>query len=231
MGPHSRNLPMDSRRYRWRHALVLALYLAASLLMFGLPVLPRMRSMFVGRGNTDVKFLIWCMKWWPHAISSGLNPFHATVVWAPNGANLAWDGGIPGLSLLGWPITATAGPVAAYNVLALLAPALAAWTAYLLCDDLTRAFWPSVAGGLVFGFSSYEVAQLGDAMNLFFVALVPLAVLLTVRYAQDRMTNVRFVTLVSAVLLGQFPISTEILATMALIVGIALVVALVADLT
>ena len=34
-------------------------------------------------------------------------------------------------------------------------PALAAWTAFLLCRYLTRPLWPSLVGGYLFGFSSY----------------------------------------------------------------------------
>ena len=36
------------------------------------------------------------------------------------------------------PLTALAGPLWSYNLLAIAAPALTAWTAYLLCRHLTR---------------------------------------------------------------------------------------------
>ena len=46
-----------------------------------------------------------------------------------------------------WRIrTWLAGPIAACNVAATLMPALAGWTAFLLCRHLTSSFWPSFAG-------------------------------------------------------------------------------------
>jgi len=58
--------------------------------MFGVPVLPHLGSRFIGEGSADWKLYVWDLGWWPHAILSGLNPFHAGVVWAPYGANMAW---------------------------------------------------------------------------------------------------------------------------------------------
>lgn len=55
-------------------------------------------------------------------------------------------------------MTTTAGPVVAYNILALLAPALAAWGCFMLCRGLTGEFRPALAGGYVFGFSTYVLA-------------------------------------------------------------------------
>ena len=208
--------------------MALGLYIAASLGLFGIPVLGHIGTSYIGWDSNDPKFMIWCMSWWPHAVTHLTNPFHAPQMWAPSGANLAWDTSVPGLSLLAWPITASSGPVVSYNVLGLLAPALASWTAYLLCFELTEAPWPSFAGGLVFGFSPYEVGQLMNAMNLFFVALPPLAVLVVVRHAQARIRSFRFVLLLSLVLFGQFLISLEVFATMTLLGSIAMAVAFVA---
>src|SRR5438132_1425304 len=74
------------------------------------------------------------------------------------------------------PITVLAGPVVAYNLAALAAPALAGWGAFLLCRQVTRSFWPSVAGGYLFAFSSYEIGQMGAGhLNLTLVFALPLA--------------------------------------------------------
>ena len=56
-------------------------------------------------------------------------------------------------------MTLLAGPIVAYNLAAVLMPALAAWTAYLLCRHVSGALWPSVVGGYVFGFSGYMLGQ------------------------------------------------------------------------
>src|SRR5207253_473088 len=95
--------------------------------------------------------------------------------------NLAWVTALPGPSLLLAPVTLAFGPIVSSNLLALAAPALAAWAAYLLCHHLTGRFWPSIAGGFVFGFSSYEMAQMRGHLNLLLTFPIPLAVLLVVR--------------------------------------------------
>ena len=57
-------------------------------------------------------------------------------------------------------------------------PALAAWTAFLLCRRLTRSSWASLAGGYLFGFSTYVLAA--ELTHIFSAAvfLVPVAALL-----------------------------------------------------
>jgi hypothetical protein len=64
---------------------------------------------------------------------------------------------VPGLALLFAPLTLIAGPIASYNVAAILMPALAAWTAFLLCRYLTHAVWPSLVAGYLFGFSLFAL--------------------------------------------------------------------------
>jgi hypothetical protein len=48
-----------------------------------------------------------------------------------------------GVSVFAYPITHRFGPVVYYNVLCLLAPTSAAWSAFLLCRSIVRAFWPA----------------------------------------------------------------------------------------
>ena len=145
--------------------------------MFGLPVLTDFTHRYVGpSGHPDPRFFIWAMAWWPHAILHGLNPMWTRAVWAPAGYNLAWATGAPGPSLVLAPVTMTAGPIASYNTLALLAAPSAATTAYLLCRHITGRWWPSLVGGWVFGFSTYEVAHVGLQVNLELIFLVPIAV-------------------------------------------------------
>ena len=66
------------------------------------------------------------------------NPFVTHAVWAPTGSTSPGRRPPPGLALLFAPLTLAVGPVASYNVAAILMPALAAWTAFLLCRHLTR---------------------------------------------------------------------------------------------
>lgn len=202
--------------------LAFALYLIASLLLFGLPIAGRFASSFVGQGSADAQLYVWDLAWWPHAIAHGLNPFHPTLVWFPHGVNMAWVTGVPGPALVMAPITMLAGPVVSSNVLALLAPALAGWAAYLLCREVTGRWWPSFAGGWLFAFTTYMNGQMRGHMNLFLVFPVPLAAYLVVRYGHGRLSGRSFVLLLAATLVAEFSISTEVFASMTMFGAVAL---------
>ena len=202
-------------------------YAAASVALWGLGVVPHLGSRYFSNANVgDERFYTWALAWWPHALTHGLNAFHASVVWAPQGVSMAWVTGIPGPSLLFAPLTAVAGPVAAVNVLFLLAPALAGWATYLVCRRVTGRFWPSLAGGYLFGFSTYLVDQMRGHLNLVLIFPVPLALYLVLRRLDGDLRRRTFVALLAADLLLQFSISTEVFATMVLVGGLCLLGAL-----
>src|SRR5581483_2741661 len=161
---------------------------------------------------------------WPHAVLHGENPFVTHVVWPTVGLDLAWVSSIPGLAAALMPVTLAAGPVAAYDVAAVLLPALAAWTAFLLCRHVTRRLWPSLLGGYLFGFSSYELGQLEGHMHMSAVFLVPLAALLVLRYVEGALDARGLVLRLGPLLALQLLLSTELALTLTL----ALVVACVA---
>jgi len=200
-----------------------AAYLAVSSAYFAIPVLPRFGSDEVGLGG-DPQIFVWYLEWWPHAILHGHNPFVTHAIWAPSGNNLAWSTSVPGLALLLAPVTLATGPVAAYNVAAVVLPAFAATTAFLLCLHLTRSFWPSLAGGYVFGFSSYMLGHELGHLHLTSVFLVPLAALFLLQFLEGRIGRrglaVRFIPL----LVLQLSFSTEVFftLTLALAAGLAI---------
>jgi hypothetical protein len=206
----------------------LGLYLAASIVLFGLPVLAGPGDRFIGPpAHPDPRFFFWAMAWWPHALVHGLNPIWTSVVWAPEGYNLAWATGAPGPSLLMAPITLTAGPVVAYNVLALLACPLSGLAAFAVCRRITGSFWPSLASGYLFGFSTYHLGHLGLHVNLELVFLIPLAVYLVLLRANRDLGPRAFVALLALVLVFQFLTSTEVFATFVLFGALALSLAIV----
>ena len=51
-------------------------------------------------------------------------------------------------------------------MLLLLAPALSGWSAFLLCRAAGASYFPSVAGGYIFGFSSYLMGHAPAHPNL-----------------------------------------------------------------
>jgi hypothetical protein len=216
--------PSEGGAGRFASAAAFGIYLVISVAFFGLPVLRHFNTAFIGFG-LDADSHMWFLAWWPHAIGHGLNPFVTHAVWAPSGYNLAGSTALPGPALLLTPLTETAGLVVTYNVLILLAPALSAWTAFLLCRHLTRAWWSSLLGGYVFGFSTYELGQLMGHPNLALVCLVPVLVLLVVRRLEGSLGKRRFVLWLALALVGQYLISTEVFFTATLFGVLAFLVA------
>ena len=129
------------------------IYLGFAAILFGRAAAPHFTTIYLGRG-IDQGFFIWCLVWWPYAIAHHLNPFVTGLIFAPAGFNLTWSTSIPLLSLCAFPLTATLGPIPTFNLLCVVFPELTAWTAFLLCHNLTRRFGPSLLGGYIFGFSS-----------------------------------------------------------------------------
>lgn len=192
----------------------LLVYIGLSVVILGRQVLWHPASSYVG-GGPDPSQMMWFLVWWPYAILHGLNPFLTKVVWPPAGVNLAWMTPIPALSLVAFPVTYGWGPVVSYNLLALLGPALSAWSAYCLCAHITRRFLPSFAGGYLYGFSSYELGQvLGGHLGHSLVMLPPLVVLLFLRLLEKDLSHLRFMVLFTGCLFAQFLISNAIFATM-----------------
>lgn len=202
----------------------LGLYGLASFLVFGLRLLLEPGSQYVGQ-NDDPQIFIWSLAWWPHAILHGQNPFVTTAVWAPSGVDTAWMTSMPVLALLLAPLTLTLGPIAAYNTAAVLMPALAAWTCFLLCRRLTRAWWPSLAGGWLFGFSSYMLGHaLAGHLNLTAVALIPLVALVLLSYGEGRIGRRGLALRLGPLLAVQLLLSTELEAMLAIGLVLGLVV-------
>ena len=165
----------------------------------------------VGSYGSDQACFAWSLAWWPHAIEHGIHPLLTHLVYAPDGWNLAWTSSIPGPALLAWPLTAAVGPVVAYDVLALAAPALAAWCTYLLCRELGSGAPAALAGGLVFGFGTYETAETLNHLNLALVFTLPLAGLVVARYLRGSLSDRRFVAYFALCVVGVFATFLETL--------------------
>ena len=222
------------RRLTTRRRLSLAaagLYGFLAFLYLGLPPLVESGRQYVGYGY-DPQIFIWAFAWWPHAILHGQNPFVTHEVWSPAGLNLTWTTTVPGLALVFAPLTLLAGPIVSYDVAAVLMPALSAWTAFLLCRHLTRAYWPALVGGYLFGFSSYLLAQGGGGhLHLSAVFVLPLVALVVLRFVQGELGARALIVRLGPLLALQMLISTEVLLTLSLALAASVVLgyALVPD--
>jgi hypothetical protein len=205
-------------------ALVIYFVLAALFLARGL--VGKFSSAYIGQSG-DPPMLMWEMTWWLHAIRHGLNPLFTDALWAPQGVNLTWTPNMPLVSVAAVPLIAVAGPVFSYNMCCLLAVALAAWCAFILCRYATGAYWPSLMGGYVFGFSAYMLAHAAADLNLILVFPTPLLALLLLRAMREELSLRTLIAGLTLVLIMQFLLFIELFATLTLFVAIALVAAFV----
>jgi hypothetical protein len=202
-----------------------ALYLALSIVLFGLPVIGHLSSHIIAYDPGDPSVYMFFFAWWPHALLHGLNPFITHAILYPQGYNLEWAASSPLLSIVLAPITLAFSPAVSWNVFELLAPALGAWTAYLLCRRIVGRTLPALVGGYVFGFSPYVLSELQAHPNLSFVAIVPLFVLLVLKRIDTSLTPRRFVVWMTLAIAAQYLIGSEVLVGSALFGAFALVLA------
>lgn len=209
------NPDIPSHLERYQNGLVaLTAYLALSLVLVGLPVLAHPATVHVGLG-ADPSQMMWFLVWWPYALAHHVNPFISHVIWAPTGANLTWTTSIPAVALALSPITWMFGPVISYNVAAVFAPALSAWSAFLLCRWLTCNHGAALVAGLLYGFSPYEFGHiLGGHLSFTINFVPPLCLLFFGRLLDRSMTRLGFAFAFATLLVIQCLISNEVLATM-----------------
>jgi hypothetical protein len=204
-------------------AAALAVYALLAFLYFGLGPLVEPGRQYIGVFD-DPQIPIWSFAWWLHSIEHGTSPLYTHVLWAPTGVDLAWVNTVPPLAVLFAPLTALAGPVASYDVAAVLLPAVAAWTAYLLCDHLTGRFLPSLVGGYLFGFSSYMLGHVLGQPQLTAVFAIPLIALVLVRAVEGSLDRRGIVLRLSILLALQLYLSLEVALTLTIVLALALVV-------
>ncbi|MFZ0245632.1 MAG: hypothetical protein WAL68_08145 [Candidatus Binatus sp.] len=204
-------------------AFALYFALAALLLDRGLIGHP---GYVIGR-DTDPAQTMWFFNWWRFSLAHGLNPFITDFVWAPLGINLAWTTFVPLPAWISIPLQVTVGEPATYNIIAMLMPPLAAFAAFLLCRRVTGAFWPSVLGGYIFGFSSYMLSQVLGHLVCIAIFPVPLIGLITLKRLDNEISARRFAILLAALPVTQFLCSVDLFATLTLVCGFSLLLALV----
>jgi hypothetical protein len=203
-------------RRRLGAILVLVVFVAISVALFrdtwftGPQVL-------AGYGTDPLQF-VWYMQWTPWALSHLHDPLVTTRVLYPEGANLMWNTSVVFPAFVLWPVTATLGPAAAYNVLMTLGPPLSAWTAFLALRRWRATTVAAAAGALLYGFSPLLMAHAYGHPNITLAVYPPLALMLLHCIVVANRALVRYT---SAVLLGiastaQLLISAEVLADTAI---------------
>jgi hypothetical protein len=202
-----------------------SIYLGFAVLIFGHDLLAGLSAVHLGRGP-DPTFFMWLLKWWPHALALHANPFISPNVWAPDGLNLAWETAIPLASLAMAPVTNLLGPVVSYNLLCMLCPALAGWTAFVLARHIGTRWHAALVAGYLFGFSSYMLSEMtGGHPALMLIFPVPLFAMIALKAYAQEIKPAAFAALAALLIVVEFLLSAEIAATMEVFGGIALLLA------
>lgn len=197
-------------------------YLAIGLLCFGRDLSAGMSTARFGHGP-DPSQMIWLLAWWPHALAHHKNPFISPNVWAPIGLNLTWAVGMPLASVLLAPFTAWLGPIGSYNLLCLICPLLAGWSAYLVVRHLKARWHAALFAGYIFGFSPYMLgALIGGHPYLSLTFPIPLMVLSCLKAYEGAIRPSTLTVTAALLIVAEFLCTTEVAATMEVFGGVAL---------
>ncbi|HEY1650288.1 MAG TPA: hypothetical protein VGG09_00250 [Acidimicrobiales bacterium] len=175
-------------------------------------------------GTQDPKLNAWTVAWTPFALAHGVNPFFSHWVNVPFGANYAANVAIPLLALLASPITAVWGPVAGVNFLLSFSFFAGCVGGYCFVRHWTTWRPAAFVGGLLYGFSPYVVSEGGAHIHTMFVALIPfIFIVLDEIFVRQRYSPRLLGVLLGLLVVLQYFVSSEVLATTAIVAGITAV--------
>jgi hypothetical protein len=195
--------------------LALAIYLAVFITGFGLPLARHLNVPNVRQYWTDPQFYVWSLRWWPYAVSHGINPLFSRQIGAPHGYDLAWASTTPSVDLLMWPVTAAFGVLVSYNIVLLVVPPVSAWAAFVAARRLTGRFWAALLAGTVYGFSPFELIHNWQGQpNLTVIVLFPLMVYLVLRWWDGSLGRIAFVGWLTVLMAVEFYTFNEAFADM-----------------
>jgi hypothetical protein len=143
--------------------LALGGYSVLTLLLF-LPILPLYAQAIPGGpvAVVDGWYHVWHLWWAWQALSTGQSPFFTPLLYHPSGVDLSVHPLNLSNGLMVLPVTALAGPTAAYNLAAMLSFIIGGWAAYRLGRMVGGSAPVAFAAGLIFAFSPYHLTKLWD---------------------------------------------------------------------
>jgi hypothetical protein len=158
--------PTPRRRRHWPADVLFALVSAgmAGWITSGLWADPYGRAMF--HNYQDHTFFEWLLGYGWQIVAHGANPFHTTLLNAPDGVNLAANTSITVYAVLFAPLTHFAGPQISYVTILTLNLAVSAylWYRFLARWAVTHR-WAAAVGALFAGFAPGWVAHANGHLN------------------------------------------------------------------
>lgn len=160
------------------------------------PLALHLGDRFPGASALDAWGHYWNIWWFKVALTTGRDLFHTDMWYPPEGVSLLLATPTPFNSALGLLPQVLAGPLIAYNIVALLAVALSGQAAFLLARHLTGHAGAAVAAGVAFGASPYLLGHLNVGhLNVAMLPWLPLFALGLLRAAEGRRAGVALAAL------------------------------------
>lgn len=140
-------------------------------------------GLLIGRVTADADMFAWWLNWFPHAVTHGQNPLVTDFLHWPYGLNALWNTAVPLLAAALSPVTALAGPIAAFNTGVVLGPVVsglllvAALAPYV--SRSARGWIARGVAGLLYAVSPFHLAHaVAGHLNLVWSVLPPVLLLL-----------------------------------------------------
>ena len=180
-------------------------------------------------GSGDISQSAWFLAWAPFAVFHHINPYSTTWLNYPIGANLAISSQYFLYGILLTPITYGLNAIASYNLLIWLAYPLSAIAMFWVTRRYINHFWPAFVAALFYGFSPYMAGEGMGHLNLIFIPFPPLILCSVYEIFTSHEHRYRWGIALGIFVIFQYMMSSELLATTALITLIALFILAIAN--
>lgn len=146
---------------------------------------PSRLATYVPGDYGDSMFNLWVVRWIAHATPDGFGAIWDTNIFHPSQDTLTWSDPLLALVPVHWVLEQLTGSTAlGFNLLYLLGWTLSLWFTYRLALHFTGRHGPSIVAGLVFTFAAPRLSHAGHWQLSTTGWMVPLILLLVVRYCQ-----------------------------------------------
>ncbi|MBT3350214.1 MAG: hypothetical protein HOC91_10470 [Nitrospinaceae bacterium] len=170
------------------HLLLIGLYLALTLGM----TYPVANNLFTRLPvwSHDGLQNYWNLWWFKTALMDlGTNPLFTNQLFHPVGTTLTAHTLAPYNGLIGIPLQALFGLMAAFNILYLSTFVLSGYGMHLLIHHLTKNHAAAFVGALIFAFSPYHMMHAQNHLHLMTIQYIPLFALYLVRLSENPCTK------------------------------------------
>jgi hypothetical protein len=160
----------------WQEFVIVVLGYVGAAAVMTYPLLFQLQAGLVSH-SPDVWILAWDNWWIQHALSTGQNIFHTSLMFFPSGVSLASHSFSFTHTLISALLQVFTDTITAYNLAIWLSFPVAGLGMYWLARYVTRSRPAAWIAGLIFAFAPYHMTQALGHPHLSYVQFIPFAVL------------------------------------------------------